>query len=414
MCCVCVEFVCFFSSPPSGARTHRYERVIPLLRGGRGVRVRLLALRLLGAAAAAAARRLFGPLLQTPLVQVDRLPAVYLQLLGVGLLVPALAGYVVSPAALYPLPQPLHHRAVLRYSHHARGGRVHGVVDADTAVGSGSGGGEVPHRWAEWLLFWKNFSPSQAQRHRHLLLLPPPPPPPSVLFLCASSAGRKVPSSRAASGRYGRRRRQQPGGGLKGCGALSHMAEEPPSLLLRLFPSAEQKQHKARVRPKQAPKLNPTIKPLPRRWQQLLGKTNKKKKHTTQQHSEGVSGQRRSHAQKASRGGAAAAAAATVHSPVHRAGLGEKVLLPKPSGLRSFPVNLHLIWFRFERNPGEEVVELGAKRPSVVRPSRTDGAERGYGEAVAEVCSHCLPPATITTIRSASPPCQRSDIRTGV
>lgn len=157
--CLCVS--CRW--PSQSARPYRYERVIPLLRGGRRVRVQLLALGLLGAAAAGG---LFGPLLQSPLVQVDRVPAVYLHLLGVGLLVPVLAGYVVFPAALYPLPQPLHHRAVLRYSHHARGGpharggRVHAVVDADTAVGSGSGGGEVPHHGAERRLFWKNFSPS--------------------------------------------------------------------------------------------------------------------------------------------------------------------------------------------------------------------------------------------------------------
>lgn len=52
---------------------------------------------------------------------------------------------------------------------------------------------------------------------------------------------------------------------------------------------------------------------------------------------------------------AAAAAAATVRSPSHhhRVVLREKVLLPQPSGLRSFPVNLHLIWFWFERNPGK-------------------------------------------------------------
>lgn len=54
-----------------------------------------------------------------------------------------------------------------------------------------------------------------------------------------------------------------------------------------------------------------------------------------------------------------AAAAATVHSPSHRVVLREKVLLPVPSGLRSFPVNLHLIWFWFERNPGEDDVDFG-------------------------------------------------------
>lgn len=56
----------------------------------------------------------------------------------------------------------------------------------------------------------------------------------------------------------------------------------------------------------------------------------------------------------------AAAAAATVRSPSHnhRVVLREKVLLPQPSGLRSFPVNLHLIWFWFERNPGEDDGDL--------------------------------------------------------
>lgn len=182
------------------ARSYRYKRVIPLFRGGGRVRVRLLALRLL---AAAAAGGLLGPLLQSPLVQADRLPPLYLQLLGVGLLVPVLAVYVVPPAALYPLPQPLHHGAVLRYAHcprghHAPGGRVHVVVDAETAVGSGSGGGEVPHHWAERLLFWKNFPPRQAHSHRHLLRPPSPPPPlPSVL----SSSVLAAEGSRAAGQR---------------------------------------------------------------------------------------------------------------------------------------------------------------------------------------------------------------------
>lgn len=141
-----MEAVSGQSWPWLRARPYRYKRVIPLFSGGGRVRVRLLALRLL----AAAAGRFLGPLVQTPLVQADRLPPLDLQLLGVRLLVPALAVDVVSPAALYPLPQPLHHGAVLRYAHrpgghHAPGGRVHAVVDADTAVGSGSGGGEVPH-----------------------------------------------------------------------------------------------------------------------------------------------------------------------------------------------------------------------------------------------------------------------------
>lgn len=132
----------------SGKRTrpYRYERVIPLFRGGGRVRVRLLTLRLL----AAAACRLLGPLLQSPLVKADSLSPLYLQLLGVGLLVPVFTVNLVSPAALYPLPQPLYYRAVLGYAHypsgyHATGGRVHAVVDADTAVGSGSGGCKVPH-----------------------------------------------------------------------------------------------------------------------------------------------------------------------------------------------------------------------------------------------------------------------------
>ena len=161
---------------------YRYQRVIPLFRGGGRVRLRRLALRLL-AAAAAAAGRLLGPLLQGALVQADRLPALHVQLLGVRLLVPVLAGDVVSPAALDALPQPLHHRAVLSDAHrpggdHAAGGRVHAVVDAETAVGSGSGGGEVPHHWREWLLFWKNFSPPrQAPGYslRRPLHLPPFP-----------------------------------------------------------------------------------------------------------------------------------------------------------------------------------------------------------------------------------------------
>lgn len=157
--------VCEWGGSPR-ARPYRDQRVTPLLRGRGRVRLRLLALRLL----AAAARRLLGPLLQAPLVQADRLPPLDLQLLGVGLLVPALAVDVVSPAALDPLPQPLHHRAVLSYAHrpaghHAPGARVH----AHTAVGSGSGGGEVPHHGVEWLLFWKNFSPRQARRHRRHL-----------------------------------------------------------------------------------------------------------------------------------------------------------------------------------------------------------------------------------------------------
>lgn len=204
------------------ARPYRYERVIPLFRGGGRVRVRLLALRLL---AAAAAGRLLGPLLQTPLVQADRLSPLDLELLGVGLLVPVLAVYVVSPAALYPLPQPLHHRAVLSYAHrpgghHAPGGRVHAVVDADTAVGSGSGGGEVPHHCAEWLLFWKNFSPRQAHRHRHhllLLLRPPPPPPPSVL--CRSvfpGEGSQAAGQRAEDTTESSRRSEQKAGRFKG------------------------------------------------------------------------------------------------------------------------------------------------------------------------------------------------------
>lgn len=126
----------------------------------------MLTLRLL----AAATSGLLGPLLQSALVQVNRFPPLYIKLLGVSLLVPVLAVGVVSPAALYPLPQPLHHRAMLSYPHrpggyHAAGGRVHSVVDADTAVGSGSGGGEVPHHWDEWLLFWKNFSPRQVHSY---------------------------------------------------------------------------------------------------------------------------------------------------------------------------------------------------------------------------------------------------------
>lgn len=144
-------------------QTYRDQRVIPLLRGGRGVRLRLFAG--LASAAAAAAAGLLGSLLQSPLEQADRLPPLDLQLLGVRLLVTVLAADVVPPAALDPLPQPLHHRAVLRYAHrpgahHAPAARVHAAVDAETAVGSGSGGGEVPHHRAEWLLFWRNFSPS--------------------------------------------------------------------------------------------------------------------------------------------------------------------------------------------------------------------------------------------------------------
>lgn len=190
------------SWPWTETPTYRYQRVIPLFRGGDRVRVRLLALRLL---AAAAARRLLGSLLQTPLVQTHRLPPLDLQLLSVGLLVPVLAVDVVSPTAFDPLPQSLHHGAVLRYAHrpgghNAPGGRVHAVVDADTAVGSGSGGGEVPHHWTEWLLFWTNFSPPSGSP------LPPPPQPltPGALSFCVlpgegSRAGRQRTGATAAA-----------------------------------------------------------------------------------------------------------------------------------------------------------------------------------------------------------------------
>lgn len=135
----------------------------------------MLTLRLLPAATSG----LLGPLLQRALVQAHRLPPLDIQLLGVSLLVPVLAVDVVPPAALYPLPQPLHHRAVLSDAHrpgghHAAGGRVHSVVDADTAVGSGSGGGEVPHHRDEWLLFWKNFSPRQVHSYSPRRSLHPP------------------------------------------------------------------------------------------------------------------------------------------------------------------------------------------------------------------------------------------------
>ncbi len=387
---VCAVFLCEWAGvslqswPWLRARPYRYERVIPLFRGGGRVRVRLLALRLL-AAAAAAAGRLLGPLLQTPLVQADRLPPLYLQLLGVRLLVPVLAVYVVSPAALYPLPQPLHHRAVLRYTHrsgghHAPGGRVHAVVDADTAVGSGSGGGEVPHHWAEWLLFWKNFSPRQAHRHRrhHLLLLqPPPPPPPSVLSLPVLPR-RRVPSSRAADGRYDRLTAAEAGKnreGLKGCEPSSHKVngsrvtvscsllgsvskQTAPENTNNTQPEWDQSEPQTEFNNEAAATLLTTT---------PLGKKTKTHNNTVKVWT--LAGTLRSYTHKPSRGGAAAAAAATVHSPFHGVVLWEKVLLPEPNGLRSFPVNLHLIWFWFERNPGEDVVELGerAQAPSVVR-----------------------------------------------
>lgn len=171
---------------PRATAPYRDQRAIPLFRRGGRVRLRVLALRLLPAAAG----RLLGPLLQRALVQAHRLPPLDIQLLGVRLLVPVLAGDVVSPAALDALPQPLHHRAVLSDAprpggHHAAGGRAHSVVDAETAVGSGSGGGEVPHHWGERLLFWKNFPPRQvlSSSPRRSLHLPPfasPSPPESV------------------------------------------------------------------------------------------------------------------------------------------------------------------------------------------------------------------------------------------
>lgn len=192
-----------------GALPYHYARVVFLLRGGRGVRVLLLALRLLAATAA----RLLGPLLQGPLVQVDGLSPVDLQLLVVGLLVPGLADVVVPPAALYPLPQPLHHGAVLRYAHHSGGhpgsaGRVHAAVDAETAVGSDGGGGEVPHhRDDSWLLFWRNFfspksvelgaSASTSTRASSLPLSAriPPEEPPRRRGLKGSEPGSYPPSS---------------------------------------------------------------------------------------------------------------------------------------------------------------------------------------------------------------------------
>lgn len=76
---------------------YRYESVISLL-GSRGRVGVLLFTLLLGVGG------FLRPLLQAPLVETHSLPALYLQLLGVSLLVSVLAVDMVSPAALYPLP----------------------------------------------------------------------------------------------------------------------------------------------------------------------------------------------------------------------------------------------------------------------------------------------------------------------
>lgn len=89
--------------------------MVPLLSGG-GLGILLLVL-LLGALLVrlglGLVAPLLGPLFLGPVVEAGRLPALQLQLLGLGLLVPALAVDVVPPAALDALPEPLHHRAVL-------------------------------------------------------------------------------------------------------------------------------------------------------------------------------------------------------------------------------------------------------------------------------------------------------------
>lgn len=160
--------------PPNPPPYHD-QRVVPLLRRGRLGILLLLARMLLLAASRA---RFLGPLLQGPLVQAHRVPPLQLQLLGLGLLVPALAVDVVPPAALDALPQPLHHRAVLGNAAAAaavtgRGavgsaGRTGAaaaaaqvIVEANaTAVRGGSGGWKIPHPLPRAHYFGRTFPPS--------------------------------------------------------------------------------------------------------------------------------------------------------------------------------------------------------------------------------------------------------------
>ncbi|KAE8301044.1 hypothetical protein D5F01_LYC01195 [Larimichthys crocea] len=112
------------------------------------------------------------------------------------------------------------------------GGRVHAVVDADTAVGSGSGGGEVPLTGPSGCYFGRTFLPvkltataaatTSSSSSGHLLLhlhhlvsstsLSSPAKVPST------GSGRKIRATTAAEASENRE-------GLKGCEASSHMVK---------------------------------------------------------------------------------------------------------------------------------------------------------------------------------------------
>lgn len=122
---------------------YRYQCVISLF--CRGCRLGILFVLLL------IISRFLSPVLQASLVEADRLPAFNLQLFRVGLLVPVLTVYMVSPTAFDSLPQSFDHCAVLR---NARIVTVITGVDAavyiivvyaNAAAVRSSGGCKIPH-----------------------------------------------------------------------------------------------------------------------------------------------------------------------------------------------------------------------------------------------------------------------------